>query len=474
MTAHEKYRLLKEYYRRKSRESFLHFAAFINPGYKVNFHHKIIADELTDFLFDPEKKKLMLLVPPQHGKSELASRLFPAWAFGVNPDLRIAGVSYSIDLPRSFNREIQQYLDSPDYSLVFPETKINSTGARVPGQHARNTNEFHIVGHKGAYKAVGVGGGLTGFPVDLGIIDDPFKDKKEAYSGTIRKGVWDWYTGVYIKRLSNHSKTVLIMTRWHEDDLAGRLLKKEDDWTVIKLQAIKTPRVNHPEDPRETGEALWPERHSLQKLLQEKDLDPSGFEALNQQNPTIEGGNKIKDKWFVYCDGSDVPQNVNWDLWIDGAYTKSTEGDPTGFMIAGFDAYNDTMYVKHASHDWLEMPEALEYVEEYARTHLSGMSSIYIEPKATGHSLVQLLRKKPGLYPSLIEGKLVQEGKPARAQVAAVKFQAKKIVFVRGGWNDEFKNQLTGFPNASHDEYVDLIGYATDHYFDEAEGPEHE
>lgn len=452
-----------------ARRHLFDFIRHIFPKYVANWHHALICAELETFLDSDTENRLMLFVPPQHGKSEISSRCLPAYVLGRNPDTKIAGCSYSIDLARSFNREIQRYIESPEFKEVFPAVRLNdrSVVADALGAYLRNTEEFEVVGYKGAYKSVGVMGGLSGRTVDLAIVDDPVKDAIEANSATYRDRVWDWYVNVLETRLHNESKVILIMTRWHEDDLAGRLLKRQPErWRVIKIPAIKEAG-GHPADPREEGAPLWPERHSLEKLLNIKALSERTFGSLYQQNPTPTGGDKIKADWFEYCDLKEVPDQLTREMWIDGAYTKSTANDPTGLMVTAFDVKTNRLYILHAKDAYMEMPQLLAFLSEYADLHgLRHRSRLYFEPKASGKSLRQMVSHGTKLSAVEIKNPLVQEGKEARIQTAAPKVEAGKVILVRGTWNDRFVYQLTGFPAVPHDEYVDLLGYACYHYFD--------
>ena len=460
--------LLREQLKRKSKSSLLSFTMFLKWDYLPNWHHQYICDKIDLFIESKDAKRLMLFVPPQHGKSEIASRMLPAYLLGKKPNTKIAAASYSIDLARSFNREIQRYIESDEYRKIFPSTQLNSKNVATDskGSWLRNSEEFEIVGFKGSYKSVGVMGGLSGRTVDFAIIDDPVKDAMEANSSTYRERVWQWYLNVLETRLHNNSKTILIMTRWHEDDLAGRLLRYQSDkWEVIKIPAIMN-KESVPDDPRQQGEPLWKERHNIEKLLDLKALSETTFSSLYQQNPIIEGGNKIKSEWFEYCNENEIPGGIHWDLWLDGAYTNSTKNDPTGLMIAGFSFKTKTLYIKHAHEAYMEMPELLKFIPEYTYLHdLSGKSRVYIEPKASGKSIKQMLNVASGLSAVEIKNFLVNEGKEARCQTAAPKIEAGKIVLVTGNWNDKFTHQLTGYPNAQHDEFIDLIGYASHHYF---------
>lgn len=458
-----------ELLRRKASKRLYDFLYFTNGRYEAAWHHKYIADQLDNFFQSDDVNKLMLFVPPQHGKSEIASRAFPAYVLGRNPDTKIAACSYSIDLARSFNRDVQRIMESPSYLEVFPKTRLNSdrVAADSRGSYLRNTEEFEVVGYRGSYKAVGVMGGLSGRRVDLAIIDDPVKDAVEANSPIYRQRVWEWYVNVLETRLHNKSKVILIMTRWHEDDLAGRLLENQPGkWHVISIPAIRED-LNDPNDPRQIGEVLWAARHDLEKLNDFRKMSEVAFSALYQQRPAPAEGNKVKREWFQYCHEKEVPLNVDFDLWIDGAYTKQTENDPTGLMVAGHHKPTNTLYIRHAHDARLEMPELLALIPEYANLHQLGYKSqCYLEPKASGKSLRQMLNKVSTLNSAEIDNHLVSEGKEARIQVASPKIQAGRVVLIRGSWNDRFVTQICTFPNAVHDEYVDLIGYACFHYFD--------
>lgn len=469
-------KLKRERLRRSAKDNLYDFINYTKTDYHGSWHHRLIAEKIQKFWESETQNKLMLFVPPQHGKSEIASRNFPAWVLGQNPDTKIAAASYAVELSRSFNRSVQRIIDSKPYGQVFPNTFLNAknVASDAKGAFIRNTEQFEVVNHKGSYKSVGVMGGLSGFAVDLAIIDDPVKDRMEAESKTYRQRVYDWYLNVLEARLHNKSKVLLIMTRWHEDDLAGRLLQEEpDEWTVIKIPAIKEQnRDDNPnhmtdleDDPREVGQPLWPERHSLDKLLKTKKKSESVFDSLYQQNPSAPEGNKVKKDWFEYCHIKEVP-NIPWDIWVDGAYTKSTANDPTGLMCCGYDVKTKTLYIRHAHDAYMEMPEFLKFIPEYADLHEYGRKSrVRFEPKASGKSMKQMVNSISELSAVEIKSVLVSEGKEARIQTAAPKIEAGKVVLVKGNWNNRFVNQIASFPNAPHDEYVDLIGYACDHYF---------
>lgn len=440
-----------------ARRRLYDFIYLVNPKYAANWHHKDICEEIDQFLESEEENRLMIFMPPQHGKSEITSRNLPAYYLGKNPDHDIVIASYSSDLANSFNSDAQRVINSEQYKSAFPKITL----ATEKGE------ECTLFGYSGSIKAVGVTGGLAGYSVDLAIIDDPVKDYIEASSPTYRERTWQWYLNVVETRLHNKSKVILVMTRWNEDDLAGRLLASEPEkWKVISIPAVKEDNSN-PNDPRQIGEALWPEKHSLASLNDKRKKSETTFASLYQQRPAPAEGNKVKRDWWQYCNIKEVPGSVHWDLWIDGAYTKQTENDPTGLMVAGYHEQSRTLYIKHAHDAHLEMPELLKFIPEYADLHGLGYKSrAYLEPKASGKSLKQMIPTVSDLNAVEIVNHLVQEGKEARIQTASPKIEAGKVYLIAGTWNDRFVTQICTFPNATHDEYVDLIGYACFHYFD--------
>lgn len=285
--------LLHERLVREARTNLLPFTRATMPTFDPAAFHLRYYHILTQFA-EGKIKKLMVFMPPQHGKSEGSTRRLPAYMLGRNPDNKIAVVSYSAPKARKFNREIQRIIDTPEYAEIFPETRLNSSNVTtIAGSWLRNADECEIVGHRGGFKTVGVGGPLTGEPVDTLIMDDIYKDAKTAWSAVVREAIEDWYDTVAETRLHNNSQQLIVFTRWHEKDLAGRLLELQgiydpvnnrNGWVVVIFPAIKIGAPTE-YDPREEGAALWPERHNLEKLEAVRTRNPHVFESLYQQDP---------------------------------------------------------------------------------------------------------------------------------------------------------------------------------------------
>ncbi len=248
-------------------------------------------------------RRLMVTMPPQHGKSVGASTLLPAYVLGLDPDCRVAIASYSGSLASRFNRRVQRIIESHEYEAYFPETAIKR-GSKPPG-YIRTADEAEIIGRRGSLLSVGREGALTGNRVDCFILDDLYKDAMEAHSPVVRANCWEWYTSVVRTRMHNASRELVVFTRWHEEDLIGTLAAREpvvvlrawaqleahpaDAWLHLDFEALKTGPPSEV-DPRLPGEALWEAQHGAALLEAKRRLDPVQFEALYQGRPSVREG----------------------------------------------------------------------------------------------------------------------------------------------------------------------------------------
>ncbi|MBD5256212.1 MAG: heat-shock protein Hsp70 [Bacteroides sp.] len=466
-----KLQLLRLRFQNEARANFPIFLNYCNPSYERKWFHTLIARKCQELL-EGKIRKLMVFVPPQHGKSEIVSRQFPAFALGVNPNLKIVGSSYSSDLANQFSRAIQRTIDSEEYTKLFPNTYLNGSNIRTNSRgYLRNVDIFETVGYKGFYKAVGVCGGLTGTPVDIAIIDDPVKDAIEANSVTYRERVWDWYVNVLLTRLHNESRQIFIMTRWHDDDLAGRILKQEgDEWEVVLIPAIKENN-DYPEDPRQIGEALWKEKHSLEKLRRMEATSLRTFTALYQQRPSIKGGNILKEEWFQRISLSSFLSIKSRDViphyFVDTAYDerkKKTDNDPTG--IIGACKIGRNIYIFAATKVWKSFPDLIRFLPNWVQSNgYKEGSTLRIEPKANGKSVVQQLREETDL--NVCETPPPTDSKEVRTATNSAKIECGRVFIVEGAWNDSYIAELTQFPATAHDEYVDITNYAIDYFLND-------
>ena len=292
--------------------SFTDYALAVYPFLELEWFHRTYYRVLEAFA-DGRIRRLMISMPPQHGKSVGATTLLPAYLLGLDPDLRIAIASYSASLASKFNRRVQRILDSAEYGELFPATTIKR-GAK-PANYVRTADEVEIVGHEGSLLSVGREGSLTGNRVDCFLLDDLYKDAMEANSPLIRENCWEWYTSVVRTRMHNASRELMVFTRWHEEDLIGMLRRREQvvelhawsdldrvpagGWLALDFEALKTAAPTEI-DPRAAGEALWPARHDAALLRAKRALDPLRFECMYQGRPSVREGLLYGDQFVEY------------------------------------------------------------------------------------------------------------------------------------------------------------------------------
>lgn len=380
----------------------------------------------------------MIFMPPRHGKSELASKRFPAWCLGRQPRRQIIAASYNSDLANDFGRNVRNIVNEPEFGQVFPSVSL------APDSQAANRMNTN---HGGTYVAAGVGTAVTGRGADIALIDDPFKDREEADSERRRDVVWDWYRSTLFTRLMPGGAVVLIQTRWHEDDLAGRLLEAEgDQWKVLDLPAIN-----------KAGEALWPEWYDLAALERIKaTVGPREWSALYQQQPQPDDGTFFQRAWFKEWDK--LPE-VRYYGTSDYAVTDGG-GDYTVHRIWGVDSNGEIYRVdgwrgRTTSDVWIE--EKLNLIAKYKPMAWFGEGGVIqkaIEPMLRRRMLERKVFCRLEWLPSV-------QDKPTRARSFQAMAASGRVHFERGA---DLGEHLV-FPAGKNDDDVDcssLIGRAID------------
>lgn len=459
---------IRELKRREATESLSAFIKFTYPEYDAQWFHELICYYIEQLL-KREIKKLMIFVPPQHGKTEISSRRFPAYALGKNPKEKIMVASYNSTKAGEFVVDTSRIIKSKEYKEVFSKTVIAGKDS---------VEKFEINEGEGFYKGGGIDGGFTGTSATIGIIDDPFKGRNEANSKTQRDRVWNFYQDDFKTRLDNNGVQLLLFTRWHEDDIAGRILnpkseyyneQEASEWTVIALPALKEETkpllcaldVN---DPREIGEALWEAKHSKEKYELRRLINPTGFNSLDQQRPSAEGGNKLKKEYFTIKNESELPFNIASIIpkfIIDGAFTESTKNDESAIMT--YYKHRGVLYILNATAVRKELYEFLKFFKQYARSNgWRPPSTVWIEPKASGKDMRSMLSKFEygGFNCREIHNDAVKLGKWNRAELTEPFLASGKVVLVKGAWNKAFIDQCGEFPNGTHDDLVDDLCYS--------------
>jgi len=306
-------------------DRLLEFSCVTDRGYEIVPHLEVLANKLEG-VERGEIKKLMVFAPPRHGKTELTSKKFPAWYLGKNPDKRIIISSYAASLASSNARVVRNTVESDIYNAIMGVTT---------SQDSRAVDEWNIASpHKGGMIAAGVGGSITGYGADVLIIDDPVKNREEAESKVYREKAWEWYRTVARTRLEPGAAIILIMTRWHAQDLAGKILEEDgDNWDVVHLPAIADSKVTPSGDlmGREDGQALWPQRYSEEELkITKDDVGSRAWFALYQGTPKDPESQIIQREWIQYY--NEIPPNVKRGGGIDTATSKKTSADNMAFV----------------------------------------------------------------------------------------------------------------------------------------------
>lgn len=419
---------------------------------------------------------------PTHN-SEGSSRKLPAFMLGLNPDSKICIGSYAATIARDFNRDVQRIIDTPKYREIFPKTFLNGSNVvTMANTYLRNSDVIEMVGHKGSLRVVGRGGSLTSKTVDVSILDDVYKDYAEGNSPIVRNAAWKWYTTVVRTRLHNDSQELIVFTRWHDDDLIGRIeksgetvieIKSWDDvknipagaWVRINFEGLKTGEPTEI-DPREPGAALWDRRHSRAKLEGQRALDPVQFQCLYQGNPGNAEGKLYRNPFRTYVDKSE------WGTYVrSGNYTDvADEGDDFTFS-ACYDVY------KSGNEAWNEQKKRFEpilyalitdMVFTQENTEITavtvpeminrcGTQKAWIESNNGGAGFEKLIRKK---IKAISEPFYQGANKESRIITNSASVNAQIIMPL--GWEERFPKiheHVTGFlrdfPANEHDDPED-------------------
>jgi predicted phage terminase large subunit-like protein len=470
-----------------SRRSLLQYTKRFHPSYDAGWVHEDICRRLEQFSKDVAEKKsprLMLLVPPRHGKSELASIRFPAWHLGHHPEHEIINCGYNTDLPMKFSRKVREQLRDKAYEAMFPDAKLDAESQSV---EAWNTTMG------GGFTAAGVGGGITGKGAHVLTIDDPIKNMEEADSANIRDALWDWYWSTAYTRLAPGGGVLVIQTWWNDDDLAGRLQKQmldmpnADQFVIIKYPALAeadeylTPAgeiyrsvpdqavLNPPPEGsrllRTMGEALHPSRYPTPMMENYKaNMHPRIWSALYQQNPVPDEGMYFKTDWFrMEPTAPMIRKRHLFQAW-DFAISEKQQNDYTVGVTILQDENNfihvldlvrfkgDTfviieeilnMYTKWALYD--DTPITLGFE--------NGQIWLTMEP------VLKLRMQERNLFPPYEVMKPLSD-KLVRARALQGRMQQGRVMFLESDWFHELQREMLRFPAGSHDDMVDALAWA--------------
>lgn len=472
---------------KKARNSFPDFVRAMNP----DFEFAPFQIELMETLDALEKdelgvRRLLITMPPRHAKSFIATVHFPVYYLAKKPVRNVLSTSYNQDLAKTFGRQVRDLAREPIVTQAFDDFQMS--------EESRAVDDWRT-SLNGTYFATGIGGSTTGRAATLLILDDPIKAREEADSATQRNKTWSYYVSALTTRKQPEPDgtpplEIVILTRWHPDDVAGRLMETEDwkegMWKHIDFPAIQRVKSNvkisvaslPEDDPRfipqgelskvapskrhyheESEEALWPERFPLDELKKRERLDPREFASLYQQSPYVAGGNLIKSSWWRTYD----PEDVNITTLIisaDTAFKKTEQADYSVLMTIGMDTAGD-IYIMDIRRDKMDFPELKRAcIGINGKWRGRGLRGFYVEDKASGQSLIQELKSQSGM--AVIPYK-VSTDKVSRLNAVTPMIEGGRVHLPKNApWLDTFMEETQSFPSGKHDDQIDALSMGLD------------
>ncbi len=467
--------------RELQRRRLLPFVELFRPRYKAGWVHKVICHKLEKFSRQVEQElspRLMILMPPRHGKSTLASELFPAWHLGRYPHHELIAASYNISLPTGFSRKIRDLLRDPAYGKIFEHTRLH------PESQA---NEAWLTTEGGGYIAAGVGGGITGKGAHVLVIDDPIKNAAEADSLLIRDQLWDWYGSTAYTRLSPGGGVLWIQTWWNEDDGAGRIQQQmledaeSDQFEIIRFPAIAEEdeyldadynlyRPSTDEIPsnatlvRKAGEGLHTDRYTVAMLKRiEKTLTKRHWSALYQQNPVPDDGVYFaKDQFLdlVEIPTIERPNGYVYQAW-DFAITEKQRAD---FIVGATIVQDHDDNIEVRDIDRFKSEDGYVIVDRMLDAYEKHKPlAIGVEDGQVWRSIRAIFKKRcqeRRLWPSITELKPITD-KAARATPLQGRMQHKRVYFRKAApWYAALEREFLRFmAGGNHDDQVDAVAW---------------
>jgi len=463
----------KELARRElARRHFKHFNSYVDEGYMSSWHTELMCDALQRFE-NKEIRWLIMELPPRHGKSLHLSQRFPAWVVGRKPDTDVIIGSYSGDLSSDHGRETRNLIKTQEYQNVFDTRLAPDSSAKGKWNTQKKDERGQWVNAKGAYNAAGVGGSITGKGADFFIIDDAFKDRKEADSQVIRESVWSWFRSVARTRLTPTGGMCVTMTRWHEDDLIGRIVDGADTkepwvdyfdylknglgdakWVRLQLKAI----ANEDDLYRKQGEALWPDRYDLTELNDiKKTLGPYEFSALYQANPVDDASREFKTEWFKTRTYEEVSRmTTRRFVTIDPNLKKSDQSDYCG-VTRNYINSEGQWHLRSTRY----RVNSKEVIDLIFLLHDEGFEKIGIEEGAFTYVVEPFLQeemRKRGKFPNVVPLKHNQTMKETRIRGLIPWYAGHMIYHLEGDCND-LEEELLAFPKGTYDDCADATAY---------------
>lgn len=450
---------------RKARSDFTAFCMYMRPDYV----HEPYLDILNKTLMEVARfietgegiNKLIIEMPPRHGKSTAVSQLFPAWLVGRNPSMRGILASYGSDMAKFNSRIARNYVLDPKFKKVFPRVKMSEDLAKIEEWTVKG-----VGGVEGGWIAVGMGGAVTGKGANLLVVDDPHKNRNEAESETMRNMVWNSYESDFLSRFDNRDRGAIIImaTRWHTDDLTGRLLKADRSaWTRLRLPALA--ELNDPLG-REYDTNLSDRAGSTEALQELRaTMSEYAWSSLYQQRPIPLGATTIDHTKIMPIHIDLVPELESVVRFYDLAVTTNKTSDYTVGLKMGIDK-NENIYILDVWRQRAKAPDALQAIIHNAQIDGRG-TRIILEAEKSGISTLDFMMGEPMLRGFDMSLQPIKGDKLARSGAISTRIANGKVYMVFGDWNDDFLDEVSVFPAGAHDDQVDALSGAYNALADE-------
>lgn len=411
-------------------------------------HLKLVCQKL-EAVERGEIKRLIINMAPRHGKSEITSKNFGAWALMKDPTKEIVIASYGADISTDFSRIARNKFEEwapklSDYQLAHDSAAVSRWG---------------VAGYRGGCTAVGIGGSLTGRGADILIIDDYCKDWQSATSETVKQRTWEWYTSTARTRISPMGAIVIVATPWTDDDLCGRLMKEMEEGTGEGWEVIRLPAYAEDDDPlgRQVGETLWPERFTDKWYADTKlAVGSQVWNSLYQCRPSPVGGVVLKRDWFKFYDV--LPEMQSYVISVDATFK---DGDTNDYVVMQcWGKKGAEYYLIDQIRDRMDFPTTLNTLRIFCNKHQKAVRKL-IEDKANGSAIISVLRREiGGIIPINPQG-----SKTARVSAMAPYVEAGNVFIPRKAiWVGDFVEECVVFPNGKHDDSVDAMSQAINNF----------
>lgn len=471
--------------REKARRSLMDYATYLLPWYTPGSHHHLVAEHLEQVLRYIETKgaegigRLMIFLPPRHGKTEEVSRIFPSWLLGKLPDARVILTSYGADLAQDNSRAVRNYVMDARYQAVFGGRSVYDDPVMISDDSRAKGNWDLAAPYRGGVVAAGIGGAITGKGAHLLIIDDPFKNREEAESDSHREKVATWYRSSAYTRLEDGGAVILMHTRWHREDLAGMLLQQmaqdpflSDQWKVVVLPALAYDDEDYVQDEaqfgrllgrglytpqadplgRKAGEPLWPEKYTTADLVKiEANIGSYEYASQYQQQPEPSEGGFFAERDFVLVE--DAPKGLRWYTYVDLALGRSETSDyntalPVAMDNEGHLYYRDMLRVRQLDQFLAQLVEMM--LSEKELHTVWGLEDVAFQSLVFKDLMKDRRLARVSMFPIRPEGDKVSRARPLQTRA-----RQGMVRLVKGNWIQAFLNEAAAFPGGKHDDQID-------------------